>query len=76
MKIMGFKKFDNTRRRYVMAKVKEKLSVEELILDEIENSSNDDWDELCNACSSLIKESGMTDSDIDFIVDKVKNGTI
>lgn len=59
-----------------MDKLKEKVSIEEMLIDEIENSSNNDWDELCNACSSLIKNAKMTDKDIDNIVKKVKNGTI
>ena len=57
-------------------KLNQKISIENLIIDEIENSSNNDWDKLCNTCSSLIRESGMTDSDIDNIVAKVKNGAI
>ncbi len=57
-----------------MAKLKEKISIEELLIDGIENSSNNDWDELCNACSSLVKDAKMTDDDIDDIVKKVKNG--
>ncbi len=59
-----------------MAKLKEKVSIEEMLIDEIENSSTNDWDELCNSCSSLIKDAKMTDKDIDNIVKKVKNGTI
>ena len=74
MIIKGFKKSE-TRRRYVMAKLKEKISLEEII-DEIENSSTNDWDELCNACSSLIKDAKMTDEDIDNIVKKVKSGSL
>ncbi len=35
-----------------------------------------DWNELCDACSSLMDEAKMTDSDIDDIVMKVKNGAI
>ena len=31
-----------------MAKLKEKVSIEEILIDEIENSSTNDWDELCN----------------------------
>lgn len=58
-----------------MAKLKENISLEEILIDEIENSSSNDWDELCNACSSLIKDAKMTDKDIDEIVEKVKNGT-
>lgn len=75
MKIRKFKKFVR-RRRYVMAKLKENISLEEIFIDEIENSSSNDWDELCNACSSLIKDAKMTNQDIDKIVEKVKNGTI
>lgn len=57
-------------------KTNQKNSMKELLIDEIENSSNNDWNELCDACSSLVDKSGMTDSDIDDIVVKVKNGTI
>lgn len=59
-----------------MAKLNKNISIDDLIIDEIENSSTNDWDELCNACSSLIKEAKMTDEDIDEITKKVKNGTI
>ena len=58
-----------------MAKLKENISLEEIFINEIENSSNNDWDELCDTCSSLIKDAKMTYSDIDEIVKKVKNGT-
>lgn len=75
MKIRNYKKF-NKRRRYVMAKINQEISIEELLIDEIQNSSTNDWDELCDACSSLVKDAGMTDSDIDMIVEKVKNGAI
>ncbi len=57
-------------------KMKQKISAEEILIDEVENSSNNDWNELCDACSSLIDESGMTNSDIDDIVVKVKTGNI
>ena len=57
-----------------MAKLKEKISIEEILINDIENSSNNDWDELCNACSSLVKDVKMTDDDIDNIVKKIKNG--
>lgn len=57
-----------------MAKLNKNISVEDILIDEIENSSTNDWDELCNACSSLIKEANMTNEDIDKIVKKVKNG--
>lgn len=57
-------------------KLNQKVLVEDLLIDEIENSSSNDWDMLCDTCSSLIKETGMTDSDIDDIVAKVKNGAM
>lgn len=57
-------------------KIKEKKLVEELLINEIENSSTNDWNELCDACSSLVEKAGMTNSDIDNIVAKVKNGAI
>ena len=73
MNIKRFKK-NNLRKRYVMTKLKEKISIDEILINNIENYSNNDWDELCNACSSLIKDAKMTDADIDSIVEKVKNG--
>lgn len=57
-------------------KVKENISVEELLIDEIESSSSNDWDELCDACSSLIEEAKMTHDEIDKIVKRVKKGKI
>ena len=57
-------------------KIKENISVEELLIKEIENSSNNDWDELCDACSSLIEEAKMTHKDIDKIVKRVKKDKI
>lgn len=57
-------------------KIKQKVTIENLLIDEIENSSSNDWNELCNACSSLMKEAKMTDEDIDAIVNKVKNGAM
>ena len=59
-----------------MAKLNKSISIEDMLIDEIENSSTNDWDELCNACSSLIKEANMSDEDIDEIIKKVKNATI
>ena len=35
----------------------------------------DDWEELCERCSALIKEADMTNDDIDEIVDKAKNNS-
>ena len=43
MIIKGFKK-NIRRRRYVMAKLKENISLEEIFIDEVENSSSNDWD--------------------------------
>ncbi len=57
-------------------KLNEKTSVKEILIDEIENSSTNDWDELCDVCSSLVKKAKMTDADIDNIVKKVKKGTL
>ena len=48
-----------------MSKLNKNISIEDIIIDEI-----------CTACSSLIKEANMTDEDIDEITKKVKNGTI
>ena len=59
-----------------MAKINQGISMDELLIDEIQNSSTNDWDELCDACSSLVRDAGMTDSDIDIIVEKVKKGAI
>ena len=59
-----------------MAKINQSISIDDLLIDENQNSSTNDWDELCNACSSLIEDAGMTDNDIDMIVEKVKKGAI
>jgi len=61
---------------HMVNKINKKTSIEELLIEEIENSSTNDWNELCDACSSLIDEAEMTDSDIDDIVMKVKNGAM
>lgn len=58
-----------------MAKLNQEILIDNLLIDEIENSSSNDWDELCNACSSLIQDAKMTNEDIDKIVEKVKKGT-
>lgn len=55
-----------------MAKSNSKISLENLLIDEIENSSNNSWNELCDACSSLIKEVNMSDEEIDKIVELSK----
>ena len=57
-------------------KLNQKTSIEELLIDEIEYNSNNDWDNLCDDCSSQIKEANMSEKDIDDIVEKVKNGII
>lgn len=75
MIIKGYKKYD--RRRIFMAnKLNQKTSIEELLIDEIEYNSNNDWDKLCDDCSSLIEEANMSEKDIDDIVEKVKHGII
>ena len=75
MLIKKYLKFDK-RRRYVMAKINQKVSIEDLVIEEIKNSSTNDWDELCNECSSLIDEAKMTDEDIDDVIKKVKSGIL
>jgi len=75
MIIVGYKKYIE-RRIFMATNLKKKTSVEKLLMDEIEFESNNDWDKLCDDCSSLIKEAGMTEKDIDEIVEKVKNGIV
>ena len=57
-------------------KLNQKTSIEELLIDEIKYNSDNDWDKLCDDCSSLIEKANMTEKDIDDIVKKVKNGII
>lgn len=38
----------------------------------IDNNSSNDWDDLCNKCTSLVKEAGITDKRINEIVKKCK----
>lgn len=57
-------------------KVSEKILLQDLLIDEIDRKATNDWDELCNACSSLIRKAKMTDEDIDTIVKKVQNGSV
>lgn len=71
MIIIGYKKY-NERRMFMAINLKEK----ELLIEEIAFESDNDWDKLCNDCSSLIREAGMTEKDIDDIVEKVKNGAV
>ncbi len=42
------------------------------MIDIVEDNSSNDWADLCNKCSSLIKDAKMTDMDIDNIVRKSK----
>ena len=44
-------------------KLNKKTSIEELLIDEIEYTSNNDWDKLCDDCSSLIEEANMTEQE-------------
>lgn len=55
-----------------MAKSNSKVSLENLFIEEIENSSNNSWNELCTACSSLIKDVNMSNEEIDEIVKSSK----
>ncbi len=68
-KIKGVKKY-NRREKY-MEKVINKSNVKNLINMLVEQSSND-WDELCDNCTTLIKEAKMTNDDIDEIVERVR----
>lgn len=54
-----------------MEKVMNKSNVKNLINMLVEQSSND-WDELCDNCTTLIKEAKMTNEDIDEIVERVR----
>lgn len=42
------------------------------IADLIEKETTNNWDDLCNKCSSLIKDAGLTNQEIDEIVKKCK----
>lgn len=44
------------------------------IIDLIENDSSNNWDDLCNKCSSLVREAGISDAEIDEIVKNCKIG--
>lgn len=54
-----------------MNKALKNLNVSDL-MDIIENNSINNWDDLCNKCSSLVKESGITEQEIDEIVKQCK----
>ena len=66
MKIKGNNK-NKKRRRFHMIKTKQKSKMDYMI-DFVENNSSNDWNELCDKCSSLIKDAKMTDADINRIV--------
>lgn len=70
MKIIKGIKKSNRREKY-MEKVLNKSNVKNLINMLVEQSSND-WDELCDNCTTLIKEAKMTNEDIDEIVERVR----
>lgn len=76
MIIKGFRKNNYKGRMNMVNKVGNKISLKEILINEIDNSSTNDWNELCSTCSSLIEKSGMTEADIDNIVMKVKKCTI
>ncbi len=61
----------NKRRERNMEKVKAQSSIQELFNTLIEQSSND-WNELCENCTTLIKEAKMSNEDIDEIVERVR----
>ncbi len=52
------------------------LNVKEISKLNVNDSAYDEWNDLCNKCSSIVEEAGMTYDDIDNIVRKVKDGTI
>lgn len=54
-----------------MVKTNQKSKIDYMI-DFVENNSSNDWDELCNKCSSLVKDAKMTDAEIDRIVENSK----
>ena len=68
--IKKYKKFKN-RRRYIMDKKTQELNIDNII-DIVENDSSNSWDDLCEKCSSLVKEAGMTYQEIDEIVEGCK----
>lgn len=54
-----------------MNKALKNIDVSEL-MDLIEKDSINNWDDLCNKCSSLVKDAGMTNQEIDEIVKQCK----
>ena len=70
MNISHYKKIEKGRRFY-MIKTSHKEKID-YIVDIVESNSSNDWDELCNKCSSLIKDAHMTDIEIERIVKESK----
>lgn len=68
MRIKGVRK-DERRSTFM-------LNVKEISKLNVNDSAYDEWNDLCNKCSSIVEEAGMTYDDIDNIVRKVKEGTI
>lgn len=54
-----------------MDKKTQELNIDKII-DIVENDSSNSWDDLCKKCSSLVKDAGMTDKEIDEIVEGCK----
>lgn len=54
-----------------MNRTTQKINLKDII-DIVDNNSSNEWDDLCNKCSSLVKEAGMTEEKIDKIVKKCK----
>lgn len=54
-----------------MEKIKMRPSTKDLFSMLVEQSS-DDWNELCTSCTNLIKETKMSNEDIDKIVERVR----
>ena len=71
MKIIKRYKKIKDGRRYIMDKKTQEINVK-AILDIIENDSSNSWDNLCEKCSSLVKDAQMTEEEIDAIVRKCK----
>lgn len=49
-----------------------KIQDMETVLNKNNISSSDDWNELCEKCSSLVSKANLSSDDIDSIVAKVK----
>ncbi len=48
----------------------------DLVIDEIDNNSSNDWNELCEECSSLMSKANLSNDDIDRIVEEVKRSLV